>query len=234
MQSEYLSRLGSNRSSLAGLVAVPCLLAILASDVNVAAQEIILSDIIAGGDGRGTAPPDNIGIRADLGTFEQEYVNGRIENTGDALQPVGASPLIDSVFIIDQTPLAINSQGLSFDFPAADLGTTWNHILKDKTHSIDVGIEEIWAGGTDIWTTAVSVHASAGVTFDLTGIRNEFGSQDVGALSCFAGTDQCGADLNLYVFVTGGGGILKSMTLGLLANQGESIQLNIPPQAEFA
>ena len=221
-----------------GLLFVPALyfLTLSVMTVKVTGEEIILSDIVAGGDGRGTAPQQNIGINADLGVFEDTNRDSEIPNTGAALQPVVVSCLIDSVFITDQTPMQINSQGVVFDFPFADVITkTWNHILKDKTQDVANGVEEIWAGGRKDWDTAVSVHASAGISFDLSEIRAEFSEKSVGTLSCFTGTDQCSeADVRLYIILSNDVEIIQSVLLGPLgANQGEDVQLTIPPEALF-
>src|SRR5574341_961444 len=47
---------------------------------NLARAEIILSDIVGGGDGTGTAPAGNVGISADDGTFRQAHQNFGIGN----------------------------------------------------------------------------------------------------------------------------------------------------------
>ena len=52
--------------------------------------DILLSDIVVGGDGSGTAPPENTGISADDGTFRQDYISAPFTNTGDNPQVVAA------------------------------------------------------------------------------------------------------------------------------------------------
>src|SRR2546426_11718342 len=70
--------------------------------------EVNLGDIVGGGDGKGTAPPENVGISADDGTFQQVNINNTIPNTGDNPHKVRdtvladgstGSPLIDSGFL---------------------------------------------------------------------------------------------------------------------------------------
>ena len=81
---------------------------------SAAGADIILSDVVAGGDGSGNAPPENWGINPDDGTFvdwNSIHVTHAIFNTGDNPQVVEdtLTPYIDSVFIIEEVPMAINS-----------------------------------------------------------------------------------------------------------------------------
>ena len=81
---------------------------------------------------------------------------------------------------------------MEFDFPFEDVSfTTYNHIIRDVTHDIDKNppITDIWAGGINTWVSAVSIHASDGITFDLEELRVLYGR--LLAFSAFAGTDQC-------------------------------------------
>src|SRR5262245_38427499 len=67
--------------------------------------DVLLSDIVGGGDGSGNAPPANIGINPDDGTFRTAYIFGNVVNTGDNPQVVDddTTPFIDEVFIMDGT-----------------------------------------------------------------------------------------------------------------------------------
>ena len=132
------------------------------------AGEIYLGDIVAGGDGTGNAPGENIGVNADTGFFEFGHNNASIINSGANPEFVEESTFIDSVFIIETPLQVINLEGAAYQFGPQDAsGNTWNHIISDATHDIDKGITDIWAGGINTWRGAVGIHASAGVTIDL-------------------------------------------------------------------
>ncbi len=205
---------------------------------------IMLSDLVAGGDGRGTADPTVVGISADTGTLEFAHNNAAIVNTGDNPQIVNdaVSVYIDSVFILDSTlvdPIdlstaPINSEGVGFMFDPNDVGAnTWNHIIKDVTHDIDKDITDIWAGGRNDWLSCIGIHAPAGVTLNLKALRDEYGT--LGTFSCFAGADQCtGATINLYAIFSNETDIIDSVSvLGVLENSGEPIEVAVPATAVF-
>ena len=190
-----------------------------------------------GGDGSGTAPPENVGINADTGLFETTHNNNNVVNTGDNPQAVdpGTSPYIDSVFIITETPLAINSELVEFSFDAGDtIGNTWNHILKDRTHDVDKGINEVRAGGS-VWSTGIGIHAAAGVTFNLEELRAVYGAESMKYFIAFAGSDGCGGmSIALYAIFSDDTSILSSQKVGpLTLNQGSPLQLEVPPNALF-
>src|SRR5687768_4937176 len=137
--------------------------------------DILLSDIVGGGDGSGNAPPEYVGINADDGTFRTAYIFGNVGNTGDNPQIVDdeVSPYIDAVFVMDLPTMVLNSGGVTFDFQAGDEnGTTWDQILKDRTNDVDKGSTDfpiILSPGQppSIFKRGIGLHASAGITFDL-------------------------------------------------------------------
>ena len=53
--------------------------------------DILLSDIVGGGDGSGNAPAENVGINPDTGDFATASINADIWNTDDGLVPVSES-----------------------------------------------------------------------------------------------------------------------------------------------
>jgi hypothetical protein len=133
--------------------------------------------------------------------------------------------------------MAITTEGALYSFSTQDMSNSYGYILKDITHDIDKGITDIWAGGDNSWQFCIAVHAAAGITFDLFPLREEYGPLDT--FSCFAGTDQCASsNLNLYVILTsdedGSEAVLVERSiLGLTANMGEEVAVEIPPEATF-
>src|SRR5690606_33130654 len=104
---------------------------------------IHLEDIVAGGDGSGTAPPERTGIDPRSGEFTTTYFEGRIfENDGVNPQPVPSSPYIESVFVLKgQVPTdedacngcfvqRITQSGVQLWLSdAEESGSAWNFIL---------------------------------------------------------------------------------------------------------
>ena len=128
------------RISFSSLLMVLGLITLLASPSFSQETVIVLSDIVGGGDGSGTAPPENTGINPDTGVFETTNIFGNVANTGDALQIVEeeVSEYIDSVFILTEATMPINSEEVTFDFLPTDTSPhTWDFILKDRTNDID-------------------------------------------------------------------------------------------------
>ncbi|MFP6631605.1 MAG: malectin domain-containing carbohydrate-binding protein [Planctomycetota bacterium] len=222
---------------VAALLLVPTVvIGSVVSGEAVWADEVYLGDIVAGGDGRGSAPEENVGINADTGIFELGHNNGNITNTGENPQYVEESTFLDSVFIIEAVTQQINQEGVSFTFGGQDAsGNTWNHIISDVTHDIDKGIEDVWAGGMNFWRGAVGIHASAGVTFDLEEIRSEYGPETVRYFQSFAGSDQCGGmRISLHVIASDDFEVLDAVSIGPIGpNQGEFISLEIPEEALY-
>ena len=69
---------------MAALLLVPAVVVgSVFSGQSVWADVVYLGDIVAGGDGRGSAPEENIGINADTGLFELAHNNGNIVNAGE-------------------------------------------------------------------------------------------------------------------------------------------------------
>jgi len=214
---------------------------------TVVKNALILSDMVAGGDGTGTADPQVIGIDPDTGILQTAYLNADVTNTGDNPQEVtdDQAPYVDSVFIIDQVtapggemPItALGIDGPIFAFDPMDLFNTYGYILKDATHDVDKGIFEIWAGGTNTWTNCVAIHAAAGITFDLDAIRSDLG--DPVLFTCFAGADQCtSAAISLYAIVSDDVDIIDFAVnngdgAGVTANTGAPMELAIPPEAKY-
>ena len=72
-----------------------------------AAGEIYIGDIVAGGDGTGNAPEDNVGVNADTGFFEFGHNNASILNSGANPELVEESTFVDSVFTVSYTHLTL-------------------------------------------------------------------------------------------------------------------------------
>jgi hypothetical protein len=205
------------------------------------AQEINLGDITGGGDGSGNAPAGNLGIDEATGLFVTAENGGTVTDTdGINPSPVIDSDYIDSVFIIgppavpgsDPFPQGITQSGVTYDFPLADgIGTGWNYILKNRSGG---GTNPITAAGLT-WTTGVGIHASMGITYDLTAIRGTHGDANVGCFRAVAGMDACSSgDVNLYAIVSDDAGIMDATVLpGVLADQGATISLEIPGDALY-
>ncbi len=196
---------------------------------------INVSDLIAGGDGSGSADPSVVGINPDTGVLETAHNNNGVPNTGNNPQAVdpAVAPYVDSVFILDQQIMAISSAAVTFEFGLADATAgTYSHIIKDLTHSIDGGVTEIWAGGINTWVASVGIHASAGITLNLTKLRQKYG--ELGTFSCFAGGDQCGGDVSNYAITSDGLSVLDAVQVDAIgANTGGDMELEIPAEATF-
>ena len=203
-----------------------------------AAAQINLSDIVAGGngDGLGWTPEDDVdvgggkfaAINLDNGTFMtraeiDQFHDYTVEGDGFNPSPSAGAPFarpddteeveggrfIDSVFFLSSLDVALNQEGVSFPYLAGDeWPTSWNHVLSNRTHYIDQGYEDIFAGGTTDWETGIGLHASAGITFDLDAIREEHGADKVVSFSTFVGVDRCGGLLNSYIIFSDEDGII--------------------------
>ncbi|MBI4607099.1 MAG: hypothetical protein HY721_34475 [Planctomycetes bacterium] len=153
---------------------------------------IQLEDIVAGGDGSGTAPPGNTGIDPRTGAFTTGYFDGRIfETDGVNPQPVPASPFIDSVFLLKgKVPTAVDGcNGCFVQYTtqsgvqlwlsdAEETGRGWNYIIKKRTET------EGFCGRNS--ATGIGLNPSAGITFDLDELRARHGDAAVG---CFSAAD---------------------------------------------
>jgi hypothetical protein len=220
---------GFNRICVINSSGLPACCIHLTDGINVA-------DLIAGGDGTGSADRNVVGINPDTGVLELAYNNNGVPNTGDNPQAVDpmVSPYIDSVFILDQQMMPISSAGVLFEFGAGDpTGGTYSHIIKDFTHDIDKPIFEIWAGGINTWVSCVGIHASAGIALDLTELRRRHG--ELATFECFAGMDTCGTGtVTIYAIASDGTEVLDSMRVDALgANTGAAMELDIPEDALY-
>ena len=86
---------------------VSCALVIAFALPQSAPAQIILSDIVAAGDGTGNAPAEVIGIDPRDGNFAGVGIAGHIfetdpEGDGENPSPVADSPFVDSVFFIGE------------------------------------------------------------------------------------------------------------------------------------
>jgi hypothetical protein len=183
---------------------------------------IDLGDVATGGDGTGSAPPANTGIDERTGDFTTDYFDGPV-SMGDAVDdgrnpsPASDSAYIDSVFFIEPglpgtgaASQVITQSGVRFDsFRSTDgNGTGWNYILKNRNGGVSTpGIQ---VGGIAIPTgSAVGIHASMGITFDLNAIRARHGADRVGCFESFWGMDNCDAgDVNLYAILSSDAGVI--------------------------
>jgi hypothetical protein len=206
------------------------LCAVLALSFTVVkAADILLGDLVAGGDGTGTAPAGNLGINPDTGLFGQAALGG-YANTGDAFAPALESDYVDGVFILTAAQTTITTTGLVFDFgPEAPLGTGYDLILKDRnpgTATLSVG--------TVAYTSAVGIHSTAGVTFDLEALRATHGAAAVKYFSTVMGGDACGSlDITLHVILSSDAEALESTAWHCTANRARFVQLAIPDAAKF-
>ncbi len=222
------------RSSFTGFLSLVLVAALTAPTL----AQINLSDIVAGGDGRGLGwtQDDDIdfggdkyaAVNLDNGTFMTRlevdgFHNGTVDTDGVNPSPCEGAPFsdptatgdvpggefIDSVFFLPNLTVPLNSAGITFPYKAGDeWGNSWNHVLSNRTHDIDKGREDIFAGGSANWETGIGIHASAGITFDLDAIREEHGAENVHSFSTFIGADRCGALINFYVIFSDDEGII--------------------------
>jgi hypothetical protein len=164
-----------------------------------------LGDLVGGGDGTGTKPPEIVGINIDTGKFETTHLRGEVARGQDPAQknllaPVTESPWVDSVFFL--YAWQVNSFGAQFVFgPDVAEGISWDRILSNRTHNERFQTREMHLQGRDL-ATAVGVHASAGVTFDLHAIRERHGPQSARFFSVLAGMEDvtvCGASMRCAV-----------------------------------
>lgn len=227
--------------------------------VAVRRNAIFLGDIIGGGDGSGTKPPEIGGVRLDMDQFLATDEIGPENNDSNDLdaepfQPIDnpnhpnfpdidmsdAADMIDGTFLMTADTVQINTAGITFDFVPGDANpNSWNHILSNVTHDIDKGVGNIRAGGREPFATGVGVHASAGVTFDLTAIRAKYTAEKVQNLVALIGNDGCGAPdggtIRLYVIYSTGDEVLTDSTFTFESNADEGVDFKapIPPEAEF-
>ena len=230
MLRSFLSRRGLLEFSISALL-VACWLTPISAQIN-------LSDIVAGGngDGLGWTPDDDLdlggdkfaAVNLDNGTFMTRaevdpFHNNTTDQDGinpspcegapfafpDDTEEVDGGRFIDSVFLLNSLDVALNQEEVTFPYLAGDeWGNSWNHILSNRTHDIDKGREDIFAGGNANWETGIGIHSAAGITFDLDAIREEHGADKVVSFSTFIGADRCGALINFYVIFSDADGVI--------------------------
>ncbi len=193
------------------------------------AADIILGDLVGGGDGSGNAPIENLGINADTGVFSQIQLLGYLD-TGEALAEVTESPYVDSVFIMTAPTIPITTTDITFDFALEDaVGSCYDVIAKNRSPDLPaVLVNEV------TYATGVGIHSSAGVTFDLAALRGLHGNDAVKYFSSVIGGDACGTlDVNLYVILCDATGVMDSMVWHCTPNRARFVQIAIPDTALF-
>jgi hypothetical protein len=202
---------------------------------------IDLGDIVGGGDGSGNAPPSNTGIDPRDGSFTQDYTDHIVADpSGDPVAP-STSELIDSVFFLGSNPdemppppeyvQQVTLSGVEYLFPYDDcIGQGWNYILKNRSG----GVSEpgITVGGRTDFSSAVGIHAAAGITFDLAALRSKYGGGAVGTFKTFWGLDIFG-DVNMYVIFSDDSDVIESTVKRFEWGAGEQIELDIPASADY-
>lgn len=211
-----------------------------------AGERIRLEDIVAGGDGTGTAPSGNTGIDPATGAFTTGYVEGRISDTdGINPSPVAGSPYIDSVFFLQgKVPTAEDGCGGCFVQYITQGGvqlwlddslwseTGWNYILKDRVGGVTP--PGIVVGNVESFTTAIGIHSSMGITFDLEALRERHGASAVGCFSTFWGMDSCATgQVGMMAMVADSSAITDLRSRTFTAGQGEFLDLELPPGSRY-
>jgi hypothetical protein len=211
---------------------------------------IRLEDVVAGGDGSGNAPAANSGVDPRTGAFTTSYFAGQIVDTdGVNPSPVPTSPYIDSVFFLKpRIPTTQDScdgcfrmhftQSRFFDLTLADMDagqSGFNFILKDRAGGVsEPGIR---VGSRDTFTTAIGIHSSMGITFDLDALRARHGDAAVGCFSTFMGMDDCATGFVRLLVFTGSDETpgyfheIRSGTFG--PGQGDWVSIRISPGARY-
>jgi len=233
---------------------VSCALVIAFALPQSAPAQIILSDIVAAGDGTGNAPAEVIGIDPRDGNFAGVGIAGHIfetdpEGDGENPSPVADSPFVDSVFFIgeavfddadvrvvpvvggDPVVQGITQSGVTFEFPSQDaFGSSWNNILSNQNGG---GGVPYTVGGAQV-AHGIGIHAAAGITFNLDEIRAAHGDSSVECFQTIWGTDGCGSvDVNLYVILSDDEEVLESHTTPALVNHGELLQIDLDSSMKY-
>ena len=195
-----------------------------------------LGDIAGGGDGLGDKLEEVLGIHPDTGEFMTEYRAEEISDLdGVNPAPVTESDFVDSVFILNETSMEINTTGVTFEFKLEDsFPSSYNLILSNATHDmLEVGQGEITVGNETGFASAVAMHAAAGITFDLEAMRADYGAKNVKILQGTVGTG-CGS-VTLYIIYSDENEVLEdhTWTQTLPANQGFIYEAAIPAEAKF-
>jgi hypothetical protein len=201
-----------------------------------AAAEILLGDIVGGGDGTGGVPAEFMGVNPQTGQFSADAAE-RDYGPGDPNPAPGASAFIDSVFVLGPNPDGlvtvtqdITQSGVTFDFDGNDcLGRGYNLILKDQNGGV---VGPIVIGGLP-FTRAVGIHAAMGITFSLDVMRDVYGPEAVGCFTTFWGLDAGGGSVTLYAILSSEQGTLNVQTFRAGGNSGQLLQLEIPLEARY-
>ena len=131
------------------------------------------------------------------------------------MKPVAGS-LIDGVFLIPEDRVAINTKGTLFAFPPGDRsGSTWDLISNAVEADGPTGVLRLGPKGP--FLRGIGLHASAGVTFDLDGIRARHGARRTQFFSAFAGegSHQAGGSVRSHVILADAQGhLLHSKSAG--------------------
>ena len=155
-----------------------------------------VSDLIGGGDGRGTAIAE--GIDPTQGTLRNEVVAGI--GAGRAFRPLTGLPFIDGVFVPGGggEPTVVDSAGHSFIFPVAggrgyDLIRRGGFMISPpdgdgvtvptRSPTVISGVDHAAFGHH-----LIGMHANAGVTIDLHALAEVYGRQPTRFTSVVANT----------------------------------------------
>lgn len=240
---------------------------------------ILLGDVVGGGDGLGDPPPFK-GINIDNGEFmDQATVDGMDFGTSEVDDPsenLNPSPVLDSdvincVFFMNQEQpggeldtdemfLSLDEDGnpqVPYKFIDGDsTGVSWNGILSNNTHDRDKVTADnrtVFVGGDDAFATGVGVHASAGITFDLAAMREEYGEDRIDLVTGVVGMDQCSCGVtpttNLYIIFSDDDGVVPIdepqdpavnphdqdvfLMFEVQRTQGSLVSLRIPEEASY-
>ena len=220
---------------------------------TVQAQDFInLADLVAGGDGTGSGGGANgdrnfWGLDQNTGNFltEGEIViapNG--DTTGVNPVPVPDSAFVDVAFFIDETPLAINSDGVTVDWPMVDIPTNteggFGPIMSNFTVEFPSTTIEV-AGQTD-WKSVITIHSAAGVTFNLAELRATHGADKINTLSTFVGEGACSCGgASAYIIYSDADGIIDDpaiegspfFRIEVSEGEGEAYLGEIPDDATY-
>jgi len=154
-----------------------------------------IADIVGGGNGFGTGKIDQ-GIDPSTGFLIPVPSLGRYGQTTGQYIKLQAFPCIDGVFVPDRSeePVVISSTGLVFDQCPDTTGLYWLGIhngAKMKTGSGETFLGQL---GCIVYGTtvhpAINMHANAGITFDLDGIRSAMPAVQLVRFNSLCGVSQ--------------------------------------------
>jgi len=154
-----------------------------------------LADIVGGGNGFGTGKIDQ-GIDPSTGFLIPVPSVGRYGQTTGQYMPLPAFPFIDGVFAPDgsEGQVIISSTGLVFDRCPDTTGQYWLGIHNGA--KMKTGDGDTFQGQLDgkVYGTmgypAINMHANAGITFDLNGIRSAMPAVQLVRFTSLCGVSQ--------------------------------------------